>query len=95
MYKMAVNEWYEELKHLSPADLRKGLNGYRGEYPPNLIQFYNACTEKPIGTPAPCYKTFKSETKAIENKSKTISDFMAEINKKLSRPCAGKGGKNT
>ena len=61
MYKMAVNEWYEELKNLSVSDIKNGLDNYRGEFPPNMIQFYEACTQKPIGRPAPCYRLYQSE----------------------------------
>ena len=57
-------------QHLKPEDLRKGLTNYHGEFPPNLVQFYDACTAKPIGKPAPCYKLYQSEPdrRQIEHK---------------------------
>ncbi len=41
--KMAHAEWYEELKHCNQGDIKRGLDTYRGEYPPNLMQFAKAC----------------------------------------------------
>lgn len=60
IYKMAINEWFNELQHLTTNQLREGLDNYKGDYPPNLIQFYEACTQKQIGRPAPYYQTYKS-----------------------------------
>ena len=80
MYKMAVSEWFNELQHLSPIQLRKGLDNYRGEYPPNLIQFYNACTQKPIGKPAPCYAMYRGESdrKSLEHIDSSVMPVSKE-----------------
>ena len=59
-YKLAMNEWYEELKHLTMGDIKCGLDNYNGDFPPNLMQFKNACTTEQIGKPAPCYNEYKS-----------------------------------
>jgi len=45
--KIAHNEWYEMLKHYSMEDIKRGLDIYDGDYPPNLIQFSKAC-KKPV-----------------------------------------------
>lgn len=41
--KLAHAEWYEELKHFKVGDIKRGLDTYRGDFPPNLMQFSKAC----------------------------------------------------
>ncbi len=46
--KLAHAEWYEELKHYYLEDIKRGLEVYRGDFPPNLMQFSKACKKPTI-----------------------------------------------
>ncbi len=46
--KLAHSEWYEELKHYYLEDIKRGLDAYRGDFPPNLMQFSKACKKPTI-----------------------------------------------
>ena len=74
LYKLAISEWFDELQHLMVGDLIKGLSNYKGDFPPNLAQFYKACTQKPVGRPTPCYQLWD------DSKEKNLLENKAEIN---------------
>ena len=83
LYKLAISEWFDELQHLMVGDLIKGLSNYKGDFPPNLAQFYKACTQKPVGRPTPCYQLWddSKEKNLLENKgsSSTAKQSMSDI----------------
>jgi len=55
--KLAIAEWQDILKNCDAEDIAHGLQEYRGMYPPNAIQFLDACM-KHDRLPAPCYKDY-------------------------------------
>ena len=54
LLKFAKHEWYEALKLFGVSDIKRGFDTYRGDYPPNIMQFAKSCEK--AGKPAPCYQ---------------------------------------
>ncbi|MEN8251697.1 MAG: hypothetical protein ABFS32_22450 [Bacteroidota bacterium] len=77
--KMAKAEWYEELKHFDVDDIKRGLDTYRGEFPPNMIQFSEACKADPIPLP-PCYQNWESEPSLLKLESDESKNHRARGN---------------
>lgn len=44
-------EWGRVLSHLRPEDIKRGLDSWDSEYPPNVMQFRRAC-QPPDPVPA-------------------------------------------
>lgn len=45
MQRMAMAEWSERLADLDGETIKRGLQAYRGEWPPTVEQFRNACRD--------------------------------------------------
>ena len=58
IYELAINEWASEMRSFTVDDIKRGLDNYNGDFPPNLMQFKKACKPRPIGSPAPCYQSY-------------------------------------
>lgn len=54
-----ADEWAEVLADLTPDDIRRGLDSWRSEYPPNACQFRNACQEPQRAPVAACHVVYK------------------------------------
>ena len=76
LLKFAKNEWYEELKHLKIPDIKRGLDQYRGDYPPNMMQFAEACRK--AGNPAPCYQFYGGDPNKLQIENKRYQDTSKE-----------------
>lgn len=57
LLRIARHEWYDKLKSLKIGDIEKGLNLWREDWPPNVVEFRKCCV------PAPYYA--ESGTKAL------------------------------
>ena len=51
LLRMTKHEWYEGLKHLKNADIKRGLDAWDGDFPPNLMEFKKACRRAPYHKP--------------------------------------------
>jgi hypothetical protein len=79
--KLAMAEWQDILKNCDKADIAYGLQDYRGVYPPNAMQFLEACLNHDR-LPAPCYKEYESDPNALEqlkSDQKTGRSFLDKI----------------
>jgi len=79
LYKIALQEWYEELKHYTLEDIKRGLDSYRGDFPPNLMQFSNACKKPSTALAHQEYKQIAPITTTKEQAKKNISKLKEAI----------------
>jgi len=63
MMPVVHEEWLHELNNITLEQIKKGLKNWSEAWPPNIVEFVEACTKKDIGRPAPCYVEY--ETRAL------------------------------
>jgi hypothetical protein len=80
LLKFAKNEWYEELKHLKILDIKRGLENYRGDYPPNMMQFSEACKKEEDYLPS-CYQDYEVKPGLLKIESKESDEYRARGNR--------------
>ena len=74
--EIAVNEWADYLHGLTGEQIKKGLDGWDGDWPPSAAEFKKACQDKKdefgIGYIPECYRETKRERliESDENKAK-------------------------
>ena len=60
IYLLAQKEWLEMLGKCTPGDIRRGLENWTNDWPPNVMEFAKAC-KPPAETPAlPMYREWKT-----------------------------------
>lgn len=88
MLQFAKDEWCRQLSNFTAEEIKHGLDSYRGQFAPNVVQFVDACASREK-LPAPCYKDFDDDRGEhigigkIKASPDTVKNSLDEIKKFL------------
>lgn len=77
LLRIARHEWYATLKNMKLGDIKRGLDQWHEDWPPNVVEFKKTCI------PAPCYRDYPSNAlPAPKNKAlgqKCIKEMLEKL----------------
>ena len=76
-------EWLTELKGFTAEDIRRGLDAWRGHWPPNQYEFADACRPVETAPALPYHKTYSGKALPAPKNKKLANKAMKEIRKSL------------
>jgi len=85
-HRSELNRWYEQLKHFSVDDVKRGIDNWKSKEPPSIEQFVEYCKpeQKKRGAQRPKYGLWQGNERRPQAKQSTRSASLDKIRGDLS-----------
>jgi hypothetical protein len=84
--RLAMAEWTDRLRNLSDDQIREGMERWRGDWPPNVEEFYNTAQQyKGWEHGGDAYKPFQKQLPKPKARQSVVNEQLAQMRAALGR----------